>query len=272
MKFSTVAYLSILASSKVANAFNAKPLSSPCKAAPFTRHKDIFNLKASTLVDSIETIEGETDPSSSVMDMQEQITNTKSYLDDGFVFGLEGSGLEKEKGKKARVVVEGDFLETTPFQLALTSATLATHASFMAYAITQINANHDGNIAFTAAQVTALTVSSWVAADLGSGVFHWSVDNYGNGRTPVLGNIIGAFQGHHSAQWTIVEREFCNNVHKLCIPFGIPTIALISAISNPSGKRVTTLFTNPFLEQMKLNTHACFYQYHYFLLFSVLWK
>ena len=52
-----------------------------------------------------------------------------------------------------------------------------------------------------------ITAVTWAAADLGSGIFHWSVDNYGNGRTPVLGNIIAAFQGHHTAPWTIVERE-----------------------------------------------------------------
>lgn len=34
-------------------------------------------------------------------------------------------------------------------------------------------------------------------ADLVSGVFHWSVDNYGDGSTPVFGSVIEAFQGHH---------------------------------------------------------------------------
>lgn len=34
-------------------------------------------------------------------------------------------------------------------------------------------------------------------ADLVSGVFHWSVDNYGNWQTPVFGSVIEAFQGHH---------------------------------------------------------------------------
>lgn len=34
-------------------------------------------------------------------------------------------------------------------------------------------------------------------ADLVSGVFHWSVDNYGDRNTPVFGTVIEAFQGHH---------------------------------------------------------------------------
>ena len=56
-----------------------------------------------------------------------------------------------------------------------------------------------------------------------------------------MGNIIAAFQGHHSAQWTITYRGFCNNVWKLCIPFGVPTagaIALLAGDQHPMGKFV----------------------------------
>ena len=53
------------------------------------------------------------------------------------------------------------------------------------------------------------------AADFLTGVYHWSVDNYGSGETPVVGSQIAAFQGHHQKPWTITEREFCNNVHKV---------------------------------------------------------
>ena len=42
------------------------------------------------------------------------------------------------------------------------------------------------------------------------------MDNYGDGNTPVVGSQIAAFQGHHQKPWTITEREFCNNVHKVC--------------------------------------------------------
>ncbi|EEC43146.1 predicted protein, partial [Phaeodactylum tricornutum CCAP 1055/1] len=73
----------------------------------------------------------------------------------------------------------------------------------------------------------------WVIADFGSGVLHWATDNYGNGKTPVMGGIIAAFQGHHSAPWTIAQRGFCNNVYKLCIPFGIVPMLAINAIAPP---------------------------------------
>ena len=157
----------------------------------------------------------------------------KSFLDDGFVFGLEGSGLERPRGKDSSIVVEGDSLETTPKQVAIVSGTFAAQALFAANAIHEFHTQTNGNAAITALTSFAVIASSWIMADFGSGVLHWSVDNYGNGRTPIMGNIIAAFQGHHSAPWTITYRGFCNNVWKLCIPFGIPTVAAINYLAGP---------------------------------------
>jgi len=61
-------------------------------------------------------------------------------------------------------------------------------------------------------------VGAYLLADLGTGIYHWAVDNYGDGSTPVFGGQIAAFQGHHRRPWTITEREFCNNVHKVFAP------------------------------------------------------
>lgn len=168
--------------------------------------------------------------------------STKSYLDDGFVFGLDGSGLDRPKGKDASVVVEGDSLETTPQQVGIVSATFAGHAFFSAIAINALLSQTDGNVEQTALTSIATIVASWIAADFGSGVFHWSVDNYGNGRTPIMGNIIAAFQGHHSAPWTITYRGFCNNVYKLCIPFGVPTVAAITYLAGEEHPMVSLFF------------------------------
>lgn len=167
----------------------------------------------------------------------------KSYLDDGFVFGLENSGLERPKGKVAHVVVEGDSLETQPYQVVLVSTTLISHAAFLLSSIAQLYHLDGGNITITLFQTFLTLFSSWVLADLGSGILHWSVDNYGNGKTPIMGGIIAAFQGHHSAPWTITERGFCNNVYKLCIPFGIPTVAAISYLSGPDHPLISMFFT-----------------------------
>ena len=50
-------------------------------------------------------------------------------------------------------------------------------------------------------------------ADFGSGVYHWSMDNYGNRDTPIWGKQIEAFQGHHERPWTICHRPTANNLH-----------------------------------------------------------
>jgi hypothetical protein len=58
----------------------------------------------------------------------------------------------------------------------------------------------------------------YVFADFGSGVFHWATDNYGTDKTPVLGGVIAAFQGHHLFPWTITKRAVLNNIHKVAVP------------------------------------------------------
>ena len=162
----------------------------------------------------------------------------KSWNDDGFVFGLDGSGLERPRGKIANVVVEGDSLQTTTSQRAIVWSTLLGHAGVFAFSFNAMLMANQGIFAAssslalgaTAVQAFAVSLFSWVMADLGSGVLHWSVDNYGNGKTPVMGGIIAAFQGHHSAPWTITERGFENNVHKLCIPFGVQTVLAMKLV------------------------------------------
>jgi hypothetical protein len=166
----------------------------------------------------------------------------KTYLDDGFVFGLEGSGLERPKGKEASIVVDGDSLETKPYQVAMVAGTFLGHAMFASNALLGVLAQNGGNLVVTSLQAFLLLVCSWILADFGSGVLHWSVDNYGNGRTPIMGSIIAAFQGHHSAPWTITQRGFANNIYKLTIPFGVVPMALINAITGPATTFFFTVF------------------------------
>lgn len=55
----------------------------------------------------------------------------------------------------------------------------------------------------------------YLFADLGSGVYHWGIDNYGGASTPIFGSQIDAFQGHHKWPWTITRRQFANNLNAL---------------------------------------------------------
>ncbi|KAL9670426.1 hypothetical protein QQ045_007978 [Rhodiola kirilowii] len=69
----------------------------------------------------------------------------------------------------------------------------------------------------------------YVFADLGSGVYHWGIDNYGDASTPIFGSQIEAFQGHHRWPWTITRRQFANNLHSLAkvITFTVLPLDLI---------------------------------------------
>lgn len=69
----------------------------------------------------------------------------------------------------------------------------------------------------------------YILADLGSGVYHWAIDNYGDGSTPIFGSQIEAFQGHHKWPWTITKRQFANNLHALArvVTFTVLPIALL---------------------------------------------
>ncbi|CAK9150255.1 unnamed protein product [Ilex paraguariensis] len=69
----------------------------------------------------------------------------------------------------------------------------------------------------------------YILADLGSGVYHWGIDNYGGAETPMFGSQIAAFQGHHQWPWTITRRQFANNIHALAraITFTVLPIELI---------------------------------------------
>jgi palmitoyl-[glycerolipid] 3-(E)-desaturase len=169
-------------------------------------------------------------------------TDIISWKDDGFVFGLAGSGLVRPKGKVAVTVVDGDSLVTQPYQVVLVAATLMVQLLCLASAVSHLFLLSNGDVLSTAAQAICVVVASWLLADFGSGVLHWSVDNYGNGQTPIMGGIIAAFQGHHAAPWTITERGFCNNVYKLTIPFGILPTVLAWYLLPPSSAIFTISF------------------------------
>ncbi len=76
--------------------------------------------------------------------------------------------------------------------------------------------------------------AGWLLADLGSGVFHWGVDNYGDASTPGLGLIIDAFQGHHARPWTITRRDAANNLAGPCAVHLAP-LALLAAAPVPAA-------------------------------------
>jgi hypothetical protein len=69
-------------------------------------------------------------------------------------------------------------------------------AAALAVGVSSVHSNLE------AAEAGVAVLAGYLLADLGSGVFHWIVDNYGDASTPALGSIIDAFQGHHARPWT----------------------------------------------------------------------
>ena len=50
------------------------------------------------------------------------------------------------------------------------------------------------------ASVAVALGASYLLSDFLTAVYHWSVDNYGDGNTPIVGGQIAAFQGHHQVR------------------------------------------------------------------------
>ncbi|KAL2621538.1 hypothetical protein R1flu_001743 [Riccia fluitans] len=76
--------------------------------------------------------------------------------------------------------------------------------------------------------------AGYLLADLGSGIYHWGVDNYGNARTPIVGSQIDAFQGHHKRPWTITKRQFANNIHAIARPVAFTLAPFLALPGNPA--------------------------------------
>ena len=87
----------------------------------------------------------------------------------------------------------------------------------------------DGGDPLAYGSLLASCAMAYWLSDLGTGVFHWSVDNYGSKATPVMGGIIDAFQGHHKYPWTITKRQFANNIHTTCPATMCVTVPLLLA-------------------------------------------
>ncbi|KAJ6837652.1 fatty acid desaturase 4, chloroplastic [Iris pallida] len=70
----------------------------------------------------------------------------------------------------------------------------------------------------------------YVLADLGSGFYHFGIDNYGGPSTPVFGPQIEAFQGHHRRPATITRRQPANNLHALARAVALAVVPLELAV------------------------------------------
>jgi ubiquitin-conjugating enzyme E2 variant len=114
-----------------------------------------------------------------------------------------------KKGASKWVIDESENLKSTMEHRLWTYGCLSILGASIAGAAADIHSPGD------AATVLGAVFAAYVLSDLGTAVYHWAVDNYGDGNTPVFGRQIAAFQGHHQRPWTITQREFCNNLHQV---------------------------------------------------------
>lgn len=126
-------------------------------------------------------------------------------------------------GASKWVIDESELLTSTNEHRLWTFGPMALMAASLAVAASHV---HDAGAAAAAGGALLL---AYALADLGTGVYHWGVDNYGDGGTPVFGRQIAAFQGHHQRPWTITQREFCNNLHQVFKPAAVPAAGILVA-------------------------------------------
>lgn len=139
-----------------------------------------------------------------------------------------------------RVILETDEeLKSTWVHRAWVGTTTTLLGCAFMHGILEIKTLDDAAVALLSAS------AAYILSDLGTAVYHWAVDNYGDANTPVFGNQIDAFQGHHHRPWTITEREFCNNVHKVFAPAS-PIAALLVA-SAPLTPAAWSIWSSLFL-------------------------
>eukprot|EP01041_Mallomonas_annulata_P003201 gene3201-6321_t len=146
----------------------------------------------------------------------------------------------KARGNEPEFAIPGDTTIETPSQ----KLTLFTHFAVSAFCLFKAFSAMKFVTITDSAILTSVILLSTIIGDFATGVFHWSVDNYGNINTPIFGAVCAAFQGHHDSPWTITFRSFANNVYKICYPsIAVLTILAISPLS-PLPLVFFTLFIN----------------------------
>jgi hypothetical protein len=155
-------------------------------------------------------------------------------------------------GSIPEFIVDNDSIVVTPVQKGLVAAHFALITANMLLATSTIAFKRPTTMVWVIFSI----MSSIVAGDFGTGVFHWAVDNYGSLQTPVFGEICAAFQGHHQTPWTITFRPFPNNVYKIAIAT-IPVLLLVLIIPMaPTMRLFFALFVNWWLISQELHKLA----------------
>jgi len=91
-------------------------------------------------------------------------------------------------------------LDSTWSQRLTVASSLTLNVGILARSFSEINSWE------MLAGAVATVIGGYLAADLLSEIYHWSIDNYGSKDTPIVGKQIDGFQRHHRYPWTITYR------------------------------------------------------------------
>ena len=94
---------------------------------------------------------------------------------------------------------------STDEQRLVTAGLFASCAALVLRGVCGVQLGEEAGSPLAWAELLGSVAAAYWLSDVGTGIFHWSVDNYGDKNTPVMGGIIDAFQGHHKYPWTITD-------------------------------------------------------------------
>lgn len=124
--------------------------------------------------------------------------------------------------------VSGDFLESTMIHR------VKTYGFFSLAGLETMKLLNNVDTPTSLVAMISGILTGYLFADLGTGLYHWAVDNYGGEDTAIFGRQIAAFQGHHGTPFTIAHREFANNLHALTVPT-TPQLLVLLGVEVPVG-------------------------------------
>lgn len=169
-------------------------------------------------------------------------------IDDSFTSSSLSSSVVTKKtpiGSIPEFALPSDSVEETPTQRAV----LYTHFIITALNLAIASSSLSFNNIYDYTKISVLLIASIIIGDFATGVFHWSVDNYGSIKTPIFGPVCVAFQGHHDTPWTITFRSFANNVYKICYA----TIGFLSFLMIVNPGPLTRIFFTLFINWWMLS-------------------
>jgi len=163
-------------------------------------------------------------------------------------------GMVRKPKKEATLVLERDRLESSPQEKVVVAATVSLGVFAMLRIFWEMHcllaaetpqAAHLYPVVRVALE-GATALFAHIMADFASGIYHFFLDNYGSRETPIFGEQIAAFQGHHQYPWTITHRDFCNNVFKSCVNSLLPLLLVAFSGAWGTSAEWTSIYLRSF--------------------------